>query len=58
MNFIEALRLARSYLVDAAGMLDDSGRDDAPALMQALDKAEQDVRAVESAIEAKEKSND
>jgi hypothetical protein len=52
VNIIEALRLARGYLAEASGMLDESDRDDAPALAQAIDKAEQDVRAVETAIEA------
>jgi hypothetical protein len=53
MNAIEALRLARGYLAEAAGMLGDSDRDDAELLAQRCDQIEQEVRAVESAIAAK-----
>ena len=55
MTIIEALRLARGYLAEASGMLDESDRDDAPALAQSIDRAEQDVRAVETALEATRK---
>jgi hypothetical protein len=52
MNAIEALRLARGYLAEAAGMLTESDRDDAPLLAEECDRIEQSVRAVESAIAA------
>lgn len=50
---IASLRLARAHLLDAAGLLSDSGRHDAALLAQHCDKAEQDVLAIESAMDAR-----
>jgi hypothetical protein len=52
VNVVEALRLARGYLAEAAGMLGDSDGDDAEFLAQRCDQIEQEVRTVESAIAA------